>query len=22
VFTVEPAFNSQNHRVYAPIDNK
>jgi len=22
VFTVEPPFNSQNDRVYAPIDNK
>jgi len=22
VFTVKPPFNSQNHRVYAPIDNK
>jgi len=22
VFTVEPPFNSQNNRVYAPIDNK
>ena len=22
MFTVEPPFNSQNHRVYAPIDNK
>jgi len=22
VFTIEPPFNSQNHRVYAPIDNK
>jgi len=22
VFTVEPPFNSQNDRVYAPVDNK
>jgi len=22
VFTVEPPFNSQNDRIYAPIDNK
>jgi len=22
VFTVEPPFNSQNNRVYAPVDNK
>ena len=22
MFTVEPPFNSQNHRVYAPVDNK
>jgi len=22
VFTVEPSFNSQNDRVYAPVDNK
>jgi len=22
MFTVEPPFNSQNDRVYAPIDNK
>ena len=21
MFTVEPPFNSQNHRVYAPVDN-
>jgi len=22
VFTIEPLFNSQNDRVYAPVDNK
>ena len=22
MFTVEPLFNSQNDRVYAPVDNK
>jgi len=22
VFTIEPPFNSQNDRVYAPVDNK
>ena len=22
MFTVEPPFNSQNDRVYAPVDNK
>ena len=22
MFTVEPSFNSQNDRVYAPVDNK
>jgi len=22
VFTVEPPFNSQNDRVYTPVDNK